>query len=139
MLEGVGRYDWLDWRHVGLELYFLSSNLKTFEVGIWKQKLSTTQNDVLKYIQDEKKARAIAVDTLIKPQVNDDCSRKLDTVLDMLSIVLHLVKVAENNKVEGGSVPLDSREYFFSENVGGGRPVMWQLTRLKAALFPWIP
>ena len=33
---------------------------------------------------------------LIKPQVNDDCSRKLDTVLDMLSIVLHLVKVAED-------------------------------------------
>jgi len=50
-----------------VDLYLLSSNLKAFEVGIWKQKLSTTQNDVLKYIQDEKKARAIAVDTLIKP------------------------------------------------------------------------
>ena len=50
----------------------------------------------MKYIHDEKRARAIAVDTLIKPQVNDDCSRKLDTVLDMLSIVLHLVKVAED-------------------------------------------
>ena len=26
---------------------------------------------------------------------------------------------AETNEIEGGSVPLDSREYFFSENVGG--------------------
>ena len=79
-----------------VELYLLSSNLRTFEVGIWKQKLSTTQNDVLKYIQDEKKARAIAVDTLRKPQVSDDCSRKLDSVLDMLSTVLHLVNVTKD-------------------------------------------
>jgi len=111
-----------------VELYLLSSNLKAFEVGIWKRKLSTTQNDVKKYLHDEKKTKAIAVDTLRKPQVSDDCSRKLDSVLDMLSTVLHLVNVTkdknanstkESNKVEGGSVPLDSREYIFSVNVGG--------------------
>ena len=79
-----------------VELYLLSSNLKAFEVGIWKRKLSTTQNDVKKYLHDEKKTKAIAVDTLRKPQVSDDCSRKLDSVLDMLSTVLHLVNVTKD-------------------------------------------
>ena len=56
-----------------VDLYLCSSNLRSFEVGIWKQKLSTTQNDVLKYINDEKKPREIAVDTCVKTQLNEDC------------------------------------------------------------------
>ena len=46
----------------------------------------------MKYINDEKKA----TDRCIKTQLNEDCSRKLDIVLEMLSTVLHLVKVTKD-------------------------------------------
>ena len=38
-----------------------SSFLKTFEVVIWKQKVMTTGNDVSKYLNEVKKATAIAI------------------------------------------------------------------------------
>ena len=54
----------------------------------------TTWKVVSKYLCDEKKATAIAVDMLMKTKPDVGGSSKLDSILGMLSTVLHLVRMA---------------------------------------------
>ena len=94
-------------KQVDLFLMLFSSNLKPFEVVIWKQKVTTTWNDVSKYLGDEKKATAIAVDMPMRTTPEVGGSSKLDSILGMLSTILHLVRVANaknaTSKQEEGS------------------------------------
>ena len=94
-------------KQVNLFLMQFSSFLKPFEVVIWKKKVTTTCSDVCKYLNDEKKATAVAVDMLMKTKPDVRGSSKLDSILAMLSTVLHLVKMtnAKNatSKQEEGS------------------------------------
>ena len=95
-------------KQVDLFLMLFSSNLKPFEVVIWKQKVTTTWNDVSKYLGDEKKATAIAVDMPMRTTPDVGGSSKLDSILGMLSTILHLVRVANNknatSELEGSKV-----------------------------------
>ena len=94
-------------KQVHLFLMLFPSNLKPFEVVIWKQKVTTTWNDVSKYLSDEKKATAIAVDMPMRTTPEVGGSSKLDSILGMLSTVLHLVRMASDknatSKQEEGS------------------------------------
>ena len=94
-------------KQVNLFLMQFSSFLKPFEVVIWKKKVTTTCSDVCKYLHDEKEATAIAVDMLMKTKPDVRGSSKLDSILAMLSTVLHLVKMASaknaTSKQEEGS------------------------------------
>jgi len=83
-------------KQVNLFLMQFSSNLKPFEVVIWKQKVTTTWSDVSKYLHDEKKATVIAVDMSMRTTPDVGGSSKLDSILGMLSTVLHLVKMAKD-------------------------------------------
>ena len=106
-------------KQVDLFLMLFSSNLKPFEVVIWKQKVTTTWNDVSKYLSDEKKATAIAVDMPMRTTPEVGGSSKLDSILGMLSTILHLVKMtnAENatSKQEEGSKVDPSEESMNSD------------------------
>ena len=94
-------------KQVDMFLMLFSSNLKPFEVVIWKQKVTTTWSDVSKYLHDEKKATAIAVDMPMRTTPDVGGSSKLDSILAMLSTVLHLVRMANeknaNSEQEEGS------------------------------------
>ena len=83
-------------KQVDLFLTQFSSNLKPFEVVIWKQKVTTNWNDVSKYLCDQKKATATAVDMPVKTKPDVDGSSKLDSILGMLSTILHLVRVTQD-------------------------------------------
>ena len=83
-------------KQVNLFLTQFSSNLKPFEVVIWKQKVTTTWNDASKYLCDQKKATAIAVDMPVKIKPDVYGSSKLDSVLCMLSTILHLVREVQD-------------------------------------------
>ena len=104
-------------KQVNLFLMQFSSNLKPFEVVIWKQKVSTTWSDISKYLHDEKKATAIAVDMPMRTTPDVGGSSKLDSILGMLLTVLHLVRMAnvknatselEGSKVDPGEESMNS-------------------------------
>ena len=101
-------------KQVDMFLMLFSSNLKPFEVVIWKQKVTTTWSDVSKYLHDEKKATAIAVDMPMRTTSDVGGSSKLDSILGMLSTVLHLVRMANEkngtSKQEEGSKVDQSEE-----------------------------
>merc|ERR1719320_1460540 len=86
-------------KQVDLLLTQFSSNLKPFEVVIWKQKVTTTWNDVSKYLCHQKKATATAVDMPVKTKPNADGSSKLDSILGILATVLHLVREIQDKNV----------------------------------------
>ena len=85
-------------KQVDLFLIQFSSNLKPFEVVIWKQKVMTTWKVVSKYLCDEKKATTIAVDMPVRTKPDVCGSTKLDSVLCMLSTILHLVRETRPGK-----------------------------------------
>lgn len=104
-------------KQVNLFLMQFSSNLKPFEVVIWKQKVTTTWSDVSKYLHDEKKATVIAVDMSMRTTPGVGGSSKLDSILGMLSTVLHLVRMTnvknatselEGSKVDPGEESMNS-------------------------------
>ena len=65
-----------------------SLKLKPKETSIWSEKLTKTYNDVLNFLEDARKVGRNNVNA--RPCF--ECSNKLDSVLFMLSTVLHLVK-----------------------------------------------
>ena len=73
---------------MNLFLKQFSSKLKPKETSIWSEKLTKTSKDVLTFLKDAKSAGKKSV----KVQPCFECSNKLDSLLFMLSTVLHLVK-----------------------------------------------
>ena len=116
-------------RQVKKFLKEFSLKLRPEEPSIWKEKVSKTSDDIHAFKRKKK----------MKVQICDSCLAKnagsLGASLISLSAAYHFVRAnrgalkkgeaedeyldVEIDGVEGGSVPLDSREYFFSENVGG--------------------
>ena len=75
-------------KQVNIFLKQFSSKLKPKETSIWSEKLTKTSTDVLAFLKHEKNA----VKTKVKAEPCFECSNKLDSVLFMLSTVLHLVR-----------------------------------------------
>ena len=75
-------------KQVNFYLKQFSSKLKPKETSIWPEKLTKTSNDVQTYLKDAKNVGK----TFVIAQPCCDCSNKLDSLLFMLSAVLHLVR-----------------------------------------------
>ena len=75
-------------KQVNLYLKQFSSKLKPKEPYIWSEKLTKTSDDVFTYLKDSKNVGK----TFVIAQPCCDCSNKLDSLLFMLSAVLHLVR-----------------------------------------------
>ena len=89
--------------------YKLSSKLKPKETSIWSEKLTKTSKDVLTFLKDAKSAGKKSV----KVQPCFECSNKLDSLLFMLSPVLHLVKTDQAKAAaveEASKATLDAAE-----------------------------
>ena len=85
-------------KEVNIFLKQFSSKLKLKETSIWSEKLTKTSNDVLAFLNDAKKVGKVK----IKAQPCFECSNKLDSVLFMLSTVLHLVRTDQAKAVATG-------------------------------------
>ena len=75
-------------KQVNFYLKQFSSKLKPKETSIWSEKLTKTSNDVHTYLKDVKNV----CKTYVIAQPCFECSNKLDSLLFMLSAVLHLVR-----------------------------------------------
>ena len=75
-------------KQVNFYLKQFSSKLKPKETSIWLEKLTKTSNDVHTYLKDAKNV----CKTYVIAQPCFECSNKLDSLLFMLSAVLHLVR-----------------------------------------------
>ena len=75
-------------KQVNFYLKQFSSNLKPKEPSIWSEKLTKTSNDVFTYLKDAKNVGK----TFVIAQPCFECSNKLDSLLFMMSAVLHLVR-----------------------------------------------
>ena len=75
-------------KQVNFYLKQFSSKLKPKEPFIWSEKLTKTSNDVFTYLKDAKNVGK----TFVIDQPCFECSNKLDSLLFMMSAVLHLVR-----------------------------------------------
>ena len=75
-------------KQVSFYLKQFSLKLKPKETSIWSEKLTKTSNDVLTYLKDAQNVGK----TSVIAQPCFECSNKLDSLLFMLSAVLHLVR-----------------------------------------------
>ena len=75
-------------KQVNFYLKQFSSKLKPKEPSIWSEKLTKTSNDVFTYLKDAKNVGK----TFVIDQPCFECSNKLDSLLFMMSAVLHLVR-----------------------------------------------
>ena len=75
-------------KQVNLFLDQFSMKLKPKETSIWPEKLTKTSNDVHTYLKDAKNV----CKTYVIAQPCFECSNKPDSLLFMLSAVLHLVR-----------------------------------------------
>ena len=75
-------------KQVNFYLKQFSSKLKPKETSIWSEKLTKTSNDVFTYLKDAKNVGK----TFVIAQPCFECSNKLDSLLFMMSAVLHLVR-----------------------------------------------
>ena len=75
-------------KQVNYYLKQFSSKLKPKEPSIWSDKLTRTSNDVHTYLKDSKNV----CNTYVIAQPCFGCSDKLDSLLFMLSAILHLVR-----------------------------------------------
>ena len=84
-------------KQVNFYLKQFSTKLKPKETSIWSEKLIKTSKDVLAFLNDAKKVGKVNM----KAQQCFECSNKLDSVLFMLSTVLHLVRTDQDKAVTG--------------------------------------
>ena len=126
-------------KQVNLFLTQFSSNLKPFEVVIWKQKVTTTWNDVSKYLCDQKKATATAVDMPVKNKPDVDGSSKLDSILGMLSTILHLVRKIQDENVTPEQVSSSSNVKVLESHEPNVEPIEVETTEAKAKVSNEIP
>ena len=119
-------------KQVNLFLAQFSSNLKPFEVVIWKQKVTTTWNDVSKYLCDQKKATATAVDMPVGTKPDADGSSKLDSILGMLATVLHLVREIQDKNVTPEQVSSSSNVKVLESHEPNGEPMKVETIQAEA-------
>ena len=93
-------------KEVNIFLKQFSSKLKPKETSIWSEKLTKTSNDVLAFLNDAKKVGKVTM----KAQPCFECSNKLDSVLFMLSTVLHLVRSDQAKAATGKEASMTSVE-----------------------------
>ena len=126
-------------KQVNLFLAQFSSNLKPFEVVIWKQKVTTTWNDVSKYLCDQKKATATAVDMPVKTKPDVGGSTKLDSVLCMLSTILHLVREAQDKNATPEQESMSSNVNVLESHEPSVEPMNVKTMQAKAEVRNEIP
>ena len=119
-------------KQVDLFLTQFSSNLKPYEVVIWKQKVTTTWNDVSKYLCDQKKATATADDMPVKTKPNADGSTKLDSVLCMLSTILHLVREGQDKNATPEQESMSSNVKVLESHEPSVEPIKVETMKAKA-------
>ena len=119
-------------KQVDLFLTQFSSNLKPYEVVIWKQKVTTTWNDVSKYLCDQKKATATAVDMPVGTKPDADGSSKLDSILGMLATVLHLVREIQDKNVTPEQVSSSSNVKVLESHEPSVEPIKVETMKAKA-------
>ena len=119
-------------KQVDLFLTQFSSNLKPYEVVIWKQKVTTTWNDVSKYLCDQKKATATAVDMPVKTKPDVNGSSKLDSILGMLSTILHLVREIQDKNVTPEQVSSSSNVKVLESHEPSVEPIKVETMKAKA-------
>ena len=106
-----------------------STKLKIFEIDIWKKKLMKTKDDIFDFLN--KPQNNVAAKVQMKSKASLEYTEKFDSVLGMLSTVLHLVKKV--SLLVGSPAKVEKDEVAAPDNEGlkGVIEVVEELTKGK--------
>ena len=114
-----------------VEMYLMqfSTKLKIFEIDIWKKKLMKTKDDIFDFLN--KPQNTVAAKVQMKYKASLEYTEKFDSVLGMLSTVLHLVKKV--SLLVGSPAKVEKDEVAAPDNEGlkGVIEVVEELTKGK--------